>query len=91
MLFPDFKTFESLQDYIKSKIPTAKKIVKLFKSEPSNDVERESFDHLKSFVRSMEGKELSRFPNLTTGGDMKTCHSITVIHSDLFVVSSEDQ
>jgi hypothetical protein len=82
-LFPDFKTVGSLQEFIKSKIPTAKKIVKLFKSEPSNDAERESFDHLKRFVKSLEGKELSRFLNFTTGGDMITCDSITITFSSL--------
>ncbi|CAB4011261.1 Hypothetical predicted protein [Paramuricea clavata] len=36
----DFQTFESLKDFYKSKSPTAKKIIRLFQAEPSNDAEQ---------------------------------------------------
>ncbi|XP_028417887.1 uncharacterized protein LOC114542566 [Dendronephthya gigantea] len=47
-----FQTFEDLKELYKSKTPTAKKIIKLFRAEPSNDAERESLAHLKRFVKS---------------------------------------
>ena len=82
-VLPEFHTVESLREFLKSKIPTTKKILRLFQAEPSNDAERQSLDHLKRFVKSLEGKELARFLNFTTGSDMITCDSISVTFSSL--------
>ena len=82
-LLPEFHTAQSLNEFLKSKIPTAKKIVKLFKADPSNDTERNIFEHSKRSVKSLEGKELARFLNFITGSNMITCESITVTISSL--------
>lgn len=73
-----FQTLEGLKQLYQSKHPTAKKIVKLFKAEPSNDAERQSLDHLKRFVKSLEGTALAKFLHFCTGSDVITCDSIEI-------------
>ena len=54
-----FQTLEGLDQLYESKRQTAKKIMKLFRGEPSTGGERQSLDYLKKFVNSLEGKALS--------------------------------
>lgn len=82
-LLPEFTSVNTLQEFVKSKVPTAKKIVKLFKAEPSNEAERQSIDHLKRFVKSLEGKALSKFLHFVIGSDMITCDAISVTFTSL--------
>ncbi len=79
----EFQTFEGLKEFYKSKTPSAKKIIKLFQAEPSNDAERESLAHLKRFVKSLEGHTLAKFLHFCTGSDIITCESITITFSTL--------
>jgi hypothetical protein len=58
---PEFRTFDGLKEFYKSKVPSSKKIIKLFQAEPSNDAERESLAHLKLFVKFLEGHTLGKF------------------------------
>lgn len=80
---PDFQSFDSLKQFYERKSPSAKKIIKLFKAEPINDAERQSLDHLKRFVKSLEGKALSQFLHFCTGSDIITCDSIAVSFNSL--------
>ena len=50
-----FQTLEGLKGLYDSKRPTAKRLIKLFRAEPSNDAEWQSLEHLKRFVKSLEG------------------------------------
>ena len=79
----EFQTFEGLKEFYKSKTPTAKKIIRLFQAEPSNDAERECLGHLKRFVKSLEGHSLAKFLHFCTGSDIITCDSITITFSTL--------
>ena len=69
---------ESVSQLYKKRHPTAKKIIKLFNASAGNDAERQSFDHLKRFVKSLEGKSLGLFLHFCTGCDIITCDSIQV-------------
>lgn len=73
-----FQTLEGLKQLYQNKRPTAKKIVKLFKVETSNDAERQSLDYLKRFVKSLEGPALAMFLHFCTGSDVITCDSIEI-------------
>ena len=78
-----FQTLAELNELYESKRPTAKKIIKLFKAEPTDDAQRQSFDHLKRFVKSLEGKALCRFLHFCTGSDVLVCDSIEITFSSL--------
>ena len=78
-----FQTLEGLKGLYDSKRPTAKRLIKLFRAEPSNDAERRSLEHLKRFVKSIEGKELNKFLQFCTGSDVITTDGIEVSFSSL--------
>ena len=78
-----FQTLEGLDQLYESKRQTAKKIMKLFRGEPSTGGERQSLDYLKKFVNSLEGKALSMFLRFCTGSDVIICDSIRICFSSL--------
>ena len=78
-----FQTVQGVSQLYEQKHPTAKKIIKLFNASPANDAERQSFDHLKRFVKSLEGKSLGMFLHFCTGSDVITCDSIQVSFTTL--------
>ncbi len=80
---PSFETIEKVIELYKSKEPTAKKIIKLFIVEPNTDAERQSLDHLKRFVKSLEGEQLARFLQFCTGSDVIACDFISVTFTSL--------
>ena len=55
----------------------------LFRAEPSSVAEWQSLEHLKRFVKSLEGKALAKFLNFCTGSDIITCYHIEVSFSSL--------
>lgn len=81
--FPDFQSLVTLENLYDIKRPTAKKIVKLIKSEPVTDQERQCLDHLKKYIRSLQGSSLSVFLQFITGSDIISCDSIEVTFSAL--------
>lgn len=78
-----FQTLEGLKELYDSKRPTAKKINNLFRAEPSSEAERQSLEHLKRFVKTLEGKALAKFLHFCTGSDVITCDHIEVSFSSL--------
>ena len=76
--FPDFQSLVTLENLYDIKRPTAKKIVKLIKSEPVTDQERQCLDHFKKYIRSLQGSLLSVFLQFITGSDIISCDSIEV-------------
>ena len=73
-----FQTLEDLKGPYDTKQPTAKRLTKLFRAEPSNDAERQSLEHLKIFVKSLEGKALNKFLQFCTSSDVITTDGIEV-------------
>lgn len=75
---PFFQTKEGLANLYESKRPTAKKVIKLLTADISHEAQRQTFDHLKRYVRSLEGKALQRFLHFITGSDVLSCQTINV-------------
>ena len=78
---PDFQSFVAIENLYDIKKPTAKKILKLIKSEPATDQERQCLDHFKQYIRSLQGKSLSLLLQFITGSDIISCESIEVTFS----------
>lgn len=57
---------------------TSKKVIKALKATPSNDSEKQSFDFLKKFVRSLDGPSLKIFLKFVTGSDALVTNHISV-------------
>ena len=62
---------------------TLKKVIKLLSANPMNDAERESFEHLKRFVKNLKEDGLSAFLQFTTGSNAIVCESIGVTFTSL--------
>ena len=73
-----FSSFANLLSFYESKRPTPKKVVKLFAGTPSNDAERQTFDHLKRFVKSLSDEILRLFLQFTTGSDLLVVDCILI-------------
>ena len=78
IVFTDFKSVMALENLYDIKRPTAKKILKLINSKPETEQERQCLDHLKKYIRSLQGNSLSLFLQFITGSDIITCESIEV-------------
>ena len=65
-----FKTPERIAEFLSSKTPTARKVVKSIECNPSNDAERQCLDFLKKFIRSLDAPALGTFLKYTTGSDI---------------------
>ena len=83
---PAFQNLQSLQDLYREKKPTPKKIIKLLDANPQNEPERMALDHLKRYIRSLDGQAVSQFFfSFLTGSNVITCtcESILVTFSML--------
>ena len=78
---PDFQSFVTIENLYDVKKPTAKTFLKLIKSEPVTDQERQCLDHLKQYIRLLQGKSLSLFLQFITGSDITSYKSIAVTFS----------
>lgn len=65
-----FKTPKSITEYLSSKTPTARKVLRVVESNPSSDAERQFLDFLKKFIRSLDAAALETFLKYTTGSDI---------------------
>ena len=81
-VFPEFQSFNSVCTMYEDKIPTSRRVVKLFQAEPKTDSERTCFDHLKRFVKSMSGSKLAAFLQFLTGSNIITVERIEVSFID---------
>ena len=54
--FPAFQNLQGLQEMYLEKKPTPKKIIKLLDANPQNEPERMALDHLKRYIRSLDGQ-----------------------------------
>ena len=55
----------------------------MFEAETQSECKKQSLDHLKRYVRSLEGKALERFLHFLAGSDVITCEHITVEFNSL--------
>ncbi|XP_028412414.1 uncharacterized protein LOC114535234 [Dendronephthya gigantea] len=76
--FPPFQSIEGVRKMYDEKRPTTRKVIKLFKCEPSKDAENQCFDFLKQYVKSLQGQSLTRFLQFTTGSDIIVTKQIKV-------------
>lgn len=76
------KTSDDLTKLYEERKPTPKKVVKLLEASPQNDAERCCLDHLKRYLKSLEGN-ISNFLRFVTGSDILTCTSIKVTFNTL--------
>ena len=72
-----------MKEMYKKKKPTARKVVKLLSAIHQNEAERNSFDHLKRYIKSLGEVALKAFLQFTTGSDVIAVTEITG-SSDLF-------
>lgn len=79
--YPGFQNLEGLKETYLEKKPTPKKIIKLLDANPQNEPERMALDHLKRYIRSLDGQAVSQFFSFLTGGNVITCESILVTFS----------
>ena len=77
-IFDPFKSIEGLRGMFEEKTASPKKVLKLLSAQPENDAERESFDHLKRFIKSLNDGALSAFLQFTTGSDIIIFDSLEV-------------
>lgn len=61
------------------KRPTGRKVVKLLKCEPAKDSEQQCLDHLKRYIKSLQGQSLTQFLQFTTGSDIIVTEQIKVV------------
>ena len=55
----------------------------MLKAESPNDHQKQALDHLKRYIRSLEGKALERFLHFVTSSDVIACDHITVEFNSL--------
>ncbi|CAB4016240.1 Werner syndrome ATP-dependent helicase-like 1 [Paramuricea clavata] len=60
------------------KRPSSRKVIKLLKCVPANDAENQCLDHLKRYIKSLQGQSLTRFLQFTTGSDIIVTEQIKV-------------
>ena len=77
------KSQADLQQLSAKSAVSAKKVVSLLQTNPATDAERASFQHLKRFVKSLEGKDLGILLKLMTGSDVICVNSIEVSYVSL--------
>ena len=73
---PEFKDIKSVKEMYTEKKPTAKKIIKLLDANPSNDAERNCFDHLKRYIKLLDESLLTLFLQFITGSNVISCDKI---------------
>lgn len=76
-----FKDLTSLVKLYEAKVPTPKKVCRLFEAQPVHDGERKCFDHLKRFVESLDDNRLSGFLQFVTGSNILSVDKIQVAFS----------
>ena len=80
---PAFQTQETLSELYESRTPTAKKVIKLLKVSPLDDMQRQTLNHLKKYIKSLEGKALERLLHFITGSDIICFPSIEVTFNNM--------
>ena len=77
-VFGPFQSVDCLKEMYESKKPTPRRIVKLLQANPSTEAEHTCLDHLKRYIRSLEGSGVNQFLAFITGSDVIVHECITV-------------
>lgn len=75
---PQFSSLGNLKQLYDTKKPSPKKVVKLLNGSPSTDSERQTFEYLKRFVKTLPENSLKSFLQFTTGSDLLVTTSIGI-------------
>lgn len=75
---PEFASLETLKQFYEVKKPRTKKVIKLLDANPLNDSQRNCFDYLKRYIKSLNENALRCFMQFTTGSNLVTVTSIQV-------------
>ena len=81
--FSQFRSLDSMIEMYGAKKPTGKKVIKLLVANPQNESERNSFDHLKRYIKSLDEVALRAFLQFTTGIDVIAVTEKTVSFNSL--------
>ena len=81
--FSQFRSLDAMTEMYEAKKPTGKKVIKLLVANPQNESERNSFDHLKRYIKSLDEGALKAFLQFTTGSDVIAVTEITVSFNSL--------
>ncbi|CAB3991128.1 Werner syndrome ATP-dependent helicase-like 1 [Paramuricea clavata] len=76
--FPPFQSTEVLKEMYDEKRPSSRKVIKLLNFVPTNYAENQCLDHLKRYIKSLQGQSLTRFLQFTTGSDIIVTEQIKV-------------
>ena len=76
------KTLDCMKEVYETK-PTTRKVLKLLSASPQHEAERNSFDHLKHYIKSLGDVALKAFLQFTTGSDVIAVTEITVSFNSL--------
>lgn len=82
-VFSSFQSVSCLKEMYDSKKPTPRKIVKLLIASPSSEAEHTCLDHLKRYIRSLEGSGVNQFLAFVTGSDVIVCDGLSVTFLEL--------
>ena len=74
----EFKDLQSLVQLYEAKVPTTKRVCKLSEAQPVSNSERECFEHLKRFVKSLDDNLFGAFLQFITGSNILTVDKIQV-------------
>lgn len=67
---PNFWSVKSMKELFLDMKPTAKRVFKALEPKINNDSERQSFDFLKKFIKSLDSASLKGFLKFITGSDV---------------------
>ena len=75
-----FKT-PSIIEFFSLRTPTARKVLRVINCNPSSHADRQCFDFLKKFIRSLDASALETFSKFITGSDsMPSSSGIFFLH-----------
>ena len=82
-IYHNFQSVDNLRELYEMKKPSTRKIIRLFEANPSAEQEHACLDHLKRYVTSLVGSDISVFLAFVTGSNVITCRNIRVSFIDL--------
>ena len=86
-VYSPFQYVSSLKETYDIKKPTSRKVIKLLVANPSSELEHACLDHLKRYIRSLEGSAVNQFLAFVTGSNVIASSSINISFVELVGVS----
>jgi len=76
--FKEFSSSEAVIEFYNNAKPNTKKVLKLLKSDPKNDSERDCIKYLERYIRCLDLAALTKFMCFTTGSNIISVESIQI-------------